>query len=133
MPIYPFERLVYPQKVGSPFVGTNPVKGPGGIGEPIERAQGEKIEGGGTGRKRAKRNVDSEATINPGVDRSTPAPIAPTAAYSQYSSVQQSPPKSHMQDDARDRTMLAAAGALTVPPIVDKLPPETSGCLVRVL
>jgi chromatin structure-remodeling complex subunit RSC1/2 len=133
MPIYPFERLVYPPKAGSPFVGTNPAKGPGGIGEPIERAQGEKIEGGGTGRKRAKRNVDSEATTNTGVDRSTPAPVTSTAAYLQYTSVQQSPAKSHTQEDARDRTMLAAAGTLTVPPIVDKLPPETSGCLVVIL
>jgi chromatin structure-remodeling complex subunit RSC1/2 len=130
MPIYPFERLVYPQKIGSPFVGTNAVKGPGGIGEPIERAQGEKIEGGGTGRKKAKRNIESEAMTNSGVDRNTPAPIASTAAYSQLSSVQHSPPKSHTQEDARDRTMLAAAGTLTVPPIVDKLPSETSRCFV---
>ncbi|OJA10610.1 hypothetical protein AZE42_09931 [Rhizopogon vesiculosus] len=126
MPIYPFERLVYPPKVASPFVGTNAVKGPGGIGEPMERAQGEKIEGGGTGRKRARRNVDSEATTTPGVDRNTPAPIPSTAAHSQYSSIQHSPPKSHTQEDARDRTMLAAAGTLTVPPIVDKLSPDTT-------
>ncbi|KAG2147502.1 hypothetical protein DEU56DRAFT_909485 [Suillus clintonianus] len=36
-----------------------------------------------------------------------------------------SPPKTHTHEDARDRTMLTAAGNLTVPPIVDKLPPET--------
>lgn len=37
-----------------------------------------------------------------------------------------SPPKTHTHEDNRDRTMLTAAGNLTVPPIVDKLPPETS-------
>ncbi|KAG1746902.1 hypothetical protein EDB19DRAFT_1688275 [Suillus lakei] len=37
-----------------------------------------------------------------------------------------SPPKTHTHEDARDRTMLTAAGNLTVPPIVDKLPPETT-------
>jgi chromatin structure-remodeling complex subunit RSC1/2 len=37
-----------------------------------------------------------------------------------------SPPKTHTHEDNRDRTMLTAAGNLTVPPIVDKLPPETT-------
>ncbi|KAG1741799.1 uncharacterized protein EDB91DRAFT_315460 [Suillus paluster] len=37
-----------------------------------------------------------------------------------------SPPKTHAHEDARDRTMLTAAGTLTVPPIVDKLPPDTT-------
>ncbi|KAG1814375.1 uncharacterized protein BJ212DRAFT_1482112 [Suillus subaureus] len=36
-----------------------------------------------------------------------------------------SPPKTHTHEDNRDRTMLTAAGNLTVPPIDDKLPPET--------
>lgn len=61
MPIYPFERTVYPRRFPSPFVSPTPgvnMKGvPGGIGDVIERGEGEKMEGGGIGRKRQKRNA----------------------------------------------------------------------------
>jgi chromatin structure-remodeling complex subunit RSC1/2 len=60
MPVYPFERLVYPRRLSSPFVARNGVpraKGPGGLGDPIERAEGERTEGGGTGRKRARKGA----------------------------------------------------------------------------
>lgn len=61
MPIYPFERTVFPRRFGSPFLlkdrnSRSTAKFPGGIGESVERLDGEKIEGGGTGRKRPRRN-----------------------------------------------------------------------------
>lgn len=139
MPIYAFERLVYPPKVGSPFVGgKNTVKGPGGIGEPVERAEGEKIEGGGTGRKRAKRNnaATAEGTAVAGTSSSATL-IRPAATlagtsntlpsyYSQQAGQAQKAHGAATGTDAKDRTMLTAAGNLSVPPVVDKLPPETT-------
>ncbi|KAH7884088.1 hypothetical protein F5I97DRAFT_1813837 [Phlebopus sp. FC_14] len=131
MPIYAFERLVYPTKSGSPFVGKGALKGPGGIGEPIERAEGEKIEGGGTGRKRVKRNLGSEA--GPSSTATKPSAGALAVSGSIPAHYQHPPPqappgsKSHSSSgDTKDRTMLTAAGNLTVPPIVDKLPAETT-------
>ncbi|KAH7909756.1 hypothetical protein BJ138DRAFT_1154503 [Hygrophoropsis aurantiaca] len=128
MPIYAFERSVYPIKVASPFVGKGAVKGPGGIGEPIEKADGDKIEGSSTGRKRTKRNLAPAGTgkIMPA---STPAAAAPAPPYFQYPPSQ---PQLQTQrphggtEDTRDRTMLTAAGNLSVKPIIDKLPAETA-------
>jgi len=147
MPIYMFERLVYPPKVPSPFVGKGPVKGPGGIGEPILRAEGEKIEGGGTGRKRPRRNnnnnsaaavAESSTSIAAAIAPATPARpgMGATSSANIPPYYQQQPLKPHAttaaaantntSPDTKDRSMLTAAGNLTVPPIVDKLPPETS-------
>ena len=64
MPIYPFERAVFPRRFASPFVAGGLVKAPGGIGDTIEKPEGEKIEGGGTGRKRSKRNLAATSTEN---------------------------------------------------------------------
>jgi chromatin structure-remodeling complex subunit RSC1/2 len=64
MPIYPFERMVYPRRFPSPFVrgrGVPVPRGPGGIGDAIERAEGERTEGGGTGRKRARKGGATSA------------------------------------------------------------------------
>ncbi|KAI0294782.1 hypothetical protein BC826DRAFT_909647 [Russula brevipes] len=46
MPIYPFERMVFPRRFGSPFLKGARVRGPGGIGESVDRAEGERIEAG---------------------------------------------------------------------------------------
>lgn len=139
MPIYAFERLVYPPKVASPFVGKNAVKGPGGIGEPVEKAEGEKIEGGGTGRKRTKRNNPATAEGNSsstaaiaGATSSSATLARPAAVPPYYSQTQQQAAQTQKAHgaatgtDAKDRTMLTAAGNLSVPPVVDKLPPETT-------
>ncbi|KAH7925669.1 hypothetical protein BV22DRAFT_416009 [Leucogyrophana mollusca] len=107
MPIYAFERSVYPMKTTSPFIGKGAVKGPGGIGEPIEKAEGEKIEGGGTGRKRARRNAAGAASTSKTLPLQTHRPHGGT-------------------EDTKDRTMLTAAGNLSVKPIIDKLPAETA-------
>jgi len=55
MPVYPFEWVVFPRRVGSPFLGkraTGPVtgvKGPGGVGGGVEGGDGEKGLGEGVG------------------------------------------------------------------------------------
>ncbi|KIK92078.1 hypothetical protein PAXRUDRAFT_830304 [Paxillus rubicundulus Ve08.2h10] len=132
MPIYPFERLVYPTKTGSPFVGKGAVKGPGGIGEPIERADGDKIEGGGTGRKRAKRNPGPDAgpsaTLTKATMTGTAVASGSTPTYYQpaLQQTEQTQKPYSGSGDTKDRSMLTAAGNLTVPPLVEKLPAETT-------
>jgi chromatin structure-remodeling complex subunit RSC1/2 len=135
MPIYGFEKVVYPGKVPSPFVGVSAgaVKGPGGIGEPLEKTEGEKTEGGGTGRKRTRRNPgtveagSSTAMIKtlmtgtvPATPQTTPG-LVPVQAYAAPAAG-----AGGGSGDTKDRSMLTAAGTLSLPPIVDKLPPETS-------
>lgn len=62
MPIYPFEKVVFPRRFASPFLVHPGLKAPGGIGDMLERGEGEKIEGGGIGRKRQRRGVVGVAT-----------------------------------------------------------------------
>ena len=142
MPIYGFEKVVYPGKVPSPFVGVGAgvVKGPGGIGEPLEKAEGEKTEGGGTGRKRTRRNPGTAdagsgtalvKTLMTGTVPATPqtAPgLVPVQAYAATAAS-----AGGGSGDTKDRSMLTAAGTLSLPPIVDKLPPETSCVSVLLL
>ena len=113
MPIDAFERLVYPGKVTSPFVG-GAVKGPGGIGEPLDKGE-DKTEG----RKRTRRQAAAAEGASAAVPK-TPAAQPVVKAHA-------ATPTAAGTGDTKDRTMLTAAGTLTVPPIVDKLPPETSG------
>lgn len=132
MPIYGFERVVYPVKVSSPFVG-GVVKGPGGIGEPLEKAEGEKTEGGGTGRKRTRRHPGGDAGVAKTVTATAPTTtttttpaVVPAQATKAYAATGGS-------GDTKDRSMVTAAGTLSVPPIVDKLPAETSACVLSFL
>ncbi|KAG8220643.1 hypothetical protein J3R82DRAFT_2911 [Butyriboletus roseoflavus] len=135
MPIYGFERMVYPAKVPSPFVSaTGVVKGPGGIGEPLEKAEGEKNEGGGTGRKRARRNqgTGTEAGSSTALTKMAMTALqmpmqTPGPAHAQVPKAYAAPAAGGSgSGDTKDRSMLTAAGTLTVAPIVDKLSPETT-------
>ena len=139
MPIDAFERVVNPAKVPSPFVHGGGGKGPGGIGEPVERAAGERVEGGGAGRKRTRRQVAegvqkaATGVVQAGskytAPAGTPAPGAVAAAVAGGTATATATGSGTGTGDTKDRTMLTAAGTLSVPPIVDKLPPETSACL----
>jgi hypothetical protein len=147
MPIYPFERMVYPRRYPSPFVKGRGIRGTGGIGDSIERSEGEKIEGGGTGRKRTRKNGSGTSTVTdiygptkgPYVgpahyirlqqqeqrqSTGAQAPLYPTPAVPM---IQQSqiPPQPTVQED---RSILQAAGgpAMAVHAHFDKMPPETS-------
>ncbi|GBE78547.1 hypothetical protein SCP_0114360 [Sparassis crispa] len=134
MPIYPFERTVFPRRFASPFVSGKNVKGPGGIGDVIERVEGEKIEGGGTGRKRPRRaaaattagssRTEHTDRVGPSkglyVGASTGAPAA-QVPY-QYAQTTQYP-RPH------DRTVVTAAGGLANLGgniSTERLPPETA-------
>jgi len=142
MPIFGFERVVYPGKVPSPFVG-GVVKGPGGIGEPLEKGEGEKTEGGGTGRKRPRRNAGTsgagavEAVTKtmltiPATPQTTLGLAAAQAPKAGYAITAAAPTGGGGSGDTKDRSMLTAAGTLSLPPIVDKLSPETS-CVFSLL
>ncbi|KAH9920304.1 uncharacterized protein B0H18DRAFT_1024740 [Fomitopsis serialis] len=125
MPIYPFERSVFPRRFNSPFL-TGRVKGPGGIAEAVEKAEGERIEGGGTGRKRPKRSAGATSTPSrtEQTDRAGPskglfvatpvAPSGPSTSTYQYPQSAQNPRDPSTQETT-DRSILTS-----------KLPSETA-------
>ena len=139
MPIYPFERPVFPRRFASPFVSGKPIKAPGGIGDAIERPEGEKLEGGGIGRKRARKNttgaaggrVDSTDRVGQSKGLYVGPPIqgssAPTTTYP-YQGVQQPqyPRGEGQQRPLVDRSIVTAAGVTVgTNALVERLPPET--------
>lgn len=138
MAIHPFERIVWPRKLGSPFL--KGVKGPGGIGESVERAEGEKIYGGGTGRKRPRRAVaptsmTTQVSVSKPSNAATPNPTTTSATVSQQpqpAPLQIQPPSSQQlatqQKRIDDRTIITAAGgisALGPSPLTETLSPQT--------
>lgn len=62
MPIYPFEAPVFPKRYPSPFLTGG--RGTGGLGESMEKAEGDKHEGGGIGRKRPRKGAGGTTTVN---------------------------------------------------------------------
>lgn len=144
MPIYPFERNVFPRRFPSPFLSGKIIKAPGGIGDVVERAEGEKIEGGGTGRKRPKRTAAATATAIrfEQTDRSGPSkglyvgsttaqPVASTSSY-QYPPTAQTQYAQSGATSLRgtgERSIVTAAGTNLGSNIVtEKLPSETGIC-----
>lgn len=147
MPVYPFERMVYPRRYPSPFVKGRSIRGPGGIGDSIERGEGEKIEGGGTGRKRTRKNGSGTSTVTD-IYGPTKGPYVGPAHYirlqqqeqRQSAGMQAQPyptpaaptmqqPQVPLQPPVQeDRSILQAAGgpAMAVHAHFDKMPPETS-------
>ncbi|KAI0932780.1 hypothetical protein AcV5_004095 [Taiwanofungus camphoratus] len=146
MPIYPFERMIFPRRFASPFVAGKNVKGPGGIGDVIEKAEGERIEGGGTGRKRPRRNATGAGTSTQSrsehTDRSGPSKglyvgpptgAQPTATSSSYqyappTQIQHIRPQSTQLQGSGDRTIITAAGGANLNNnfMTEKLPAETA-------
>lgn len=129
MPIYPFERTVFPRRFGSPFIVSNlkvgPVKGPGGIGHSVERVEGENAD---AGRKRPRRTAGGDGPskglyVGPGAQGgggvTTPAyPLAQQQMQYQHRS------STHIED----RSIVSAAGGMAVlggHAHVEKLPSET--------
>ncbi|KAF9482362.1 hypothetical protein BDN70DRAFT_436154 [Pholiota conissans] len=128
MPIYPFERTVYPVRLPSPFLvkgsaGKPAVKGPGGI---ISGAS-DQVEGPGDGDR--KRSTRSEAAAPPARTTSS-APIAPIPA-TPYQAPQPTYIQPYLPQRASgpDRSVVSAAGGLAAiggPAQVEKLAPETA-------
>ncbi|KZS91702.1 hypothetical protein SISNIDRAFT_413701 [Sistotremastrum niveocremeum HHB9708] len=138
MPTYPFERTVYPTRHSSPFL--KGIKGPGGLGDSVERADGEKIEGGGTGRKRLRRPAEKlSSTTAVGQTRGLFAgsyeatASTSNATSSHYPSYNDKPPypstsSSHKKTE-EDRSVVTAAGgvaSLQGTASIQKLPAETA-------
>jgi chromatin structure-remodeling complex subunit RSC1/2 len=139
MPIYPFERPVFPRRFASPFVTGKPIKAPGGIGDAIERPEGEKLEGGGIGRKRTRKNAaGSRIDVTDRVGQSKgvyvgPPVQSPTTGATGYQYQGAQPPQygraaMGQQRSIVDRSIMTAAGgaaALGANAITERLPPET--------
>ena len=147
MPIYPFERTVFPRRFPSPFISKpkgsvwRNVKFPGGIGESVEKGEGERVEGGGTGRKRPRKSAPgtpmTRGNVNDvGQSRGlyVGTAVAPAAAAVQpgYQNPIYGPGQPHVQPilpqrRAEDRSIITAAGGpgILANASVEKLPPET--------
>lgn len=143
MPIYPFERLVYPRRHASPFVRSKAIRGPGGIGDSVERAEGEKIEGGGTGRKRARKGGaglssatdlygPSKGLYVGGQSQAPPHAMSTSAHHSHQlppppQGAPYAPQQGVLPPRLDDRSILQAAGGAAVAgsAVLERLPPET--------
>ena len=134
MPIYPFERTVFPRRFGSPFIGKNALKGPGGIGHSVERVEGEQVEGG-TGRKRPRRTAGGDGPskglyVGPGTQGGmNPAEGNPSSMHPfQYHLPQQMQPHHRPPLAIEDRSIISAAGGMALlggHAHIEKLPSET--------
>lgn len=62
MPIHPFEAPVFPRRFPSPFLAGG--RGTGGLGDSVEKAEGDRHEGGGIGRKRPRKGASGTTTVN---------------------------------------------------------------------
>ncbi|GJJ09395.1 hypothetical protein Clacol_003617 [Clathrus columnatus] len=123
MPIYPFERIIYPKFVQSPFL--NGVKGPGQLteGNP-EKPELDRPNSDNTFRRRTRKSTQNTASVNAtsGVngDIQTNEPNPIVSAYPAPATGQTIAGSNQL----KDRSIIAVAG--TNPNItVEVLPPET--------
>ncbi|KAH8984669.1 hypothetical protein EDB86DRAFT_2962234 [Lactarius hatsudake] len=114
MPIYPFERMVFPTSLRPVLsLRVRAIRGPGGIGESIDRAEGERIEGGGTGRKRTRKAGAPTDISGPskglyvGVGPASVPGATPQATV-------YSPQPASVQPRTEDRSIVTAAGGAAV-------------------
>ncbi|KAL0067984.1 hypothetical protein AAF712_004887 [Marasmius tenuissimus] len=133
MPIYPFERAVYPSRLASPFLSPGKgSKGPGGLLElPADPGEAEIGDSSGKRSRRPLGDTGHSKALNLSAQ-----PVAPATAQhyvqpvfnqtAQYNQPPKPPPTN--SKPAIDRTVLTAAGgsALGNNVSVKKLPPETT-------
>ena len=142
MPIFPFEAPVFPKRFPSPFLSGG--RGTGGLGESVEKAEGDKHEGGGIGRKRPRKGAGGTTAVSQtdyagpsrGVYVGPPTPVTTgpgstsllsvplTATTSTSTPVYQYQPSLSAQPQrtvssqggkaSEDRSMLGAVGGLSV-------------------
>ena len=138
MPIYPFERTVYPSRLASPFLSAGKsAKGPGGLLD-VPAELGETEGGGDPSGKRTRRPL-GDTGHSKALNLNAPQPVVPTSTqhhlqptFNQTTQYYQPPkPSPTNSKPAVDRTVLTAAGGSTLGHNVNvkKLPPETSGWL----
>ncbi|KIM81769.1 hypothetical protein PILCRDRAFT_821115 [Piloderma croceum F 1598] len=137
MPIYPFERTVFPRRFASPFIGKGAIKGPGGIGHSVERVEGETVDAG-TGRKRPRRTAGGDGPskglyVGLGTQGSiTTAGGNPSSAQPfQYQASHLSLPLQphRVPPVVEDRSIVSAAGGIALlggHAHIEKLPSETA-------
>ncbi|TFK47979.1 hypothetical protein OE88DRAFT_1635762 [Heliocybe sulcata] len=139
MPIYPFERTVFPRRFGSPFLlKGKPIKGPGGIGEPLVKQQD--ADKPDTPGKRPRRtgthSIVDQTGPNKGLYVGTPgaqpSTVGTSTSHSHY------PPSQQVQlpqlpvppaRPSEDRSIVTAAGGwanLANNAVAEKIPPETA-------
>ena len=153
MPIHSFEKVVWPKKVGSPFLAGRggAVKGPGGI---VNVPAGHGVDGGGDGdsaRKKLRSDGNPARTQQQQQQQSQPppppatttviAPPQPTLAvqsqnpyqqlqqpYIQQQQIITQPQTQRPTIIGSDRSVISAAGGIAAiggPSHVEKLPAET--------
>ncbi|KIM39044.1 hypothetical protein M413DRAFT_447403 [Hebeloma cylindrosporum] len=131
MPIYPFERTVYPVKLPSPFLvkGTSTkaaVKGPGGL---ITGTNNEQAEGPQEGRRHhhaARQEAPSRAASS--APQSQLAVPSATGHYPHFTAYVPQQPLQVGRVAGPDRSVVSSAGGVAAiggPAQVEKLPPET--------
>ncbi|KAM6497751.1 hypothetical protein JOM56_005699 [Amanita muscaria] len=124
MPIYPFERTVFPRRFPSPFLGKGKgaLKVPGGILDTTDSAEAEKPKKQRKGTTDNGPNKGIYVGANAGQATSTPTT---TQQYAQAQAQQQ---QSFLQrSTVSDRSVITAAGGVAVlgNEQVERLPPET--------
>ena len=129
MPIYLFERTVFPRRFGSPFIGKGALKGPGRIGDSlVEKTVTDTGDKADINRKRSRRNAGGENGPGAQTGASTPT-TQPQSAYPYPYQLQQVAQQIlHHRAVPEDRSIVSAAGgmvALAGIGHVEKLPPET--------
>ena len=152
MPIYPFEAPVFPRRYPSPFLAGG--RGMGGLGESVEKAEGDKhvvgLGGSGRGKRRlgplpsARRITLGRVGVGPPTSATATSllniPLTATTSTATGSTpvYQYQPPlttqlqrtvSSQGGKANEDRSMLSAVGGLNAVGsqnvILEKLPPET--------
>ncbi|KAF8628527.1 hypothetical protein AX15_003840 [Amanita polypyramis BW_CC] len=123
MPIYPFERTVFPRRFPSPFLnkGKGAIKAPGGIIEPSDTTEGDKTK---KQRKGAADNGPNKGIyVGGNAQPAISTPVTSTQYYQPHPPQQQAIPQ---RANMSDRSVVTAAG-VAVPghEQVERLPPET--------
>jgi chromatin structure-remodeling complex subunit RSC1/2 len=143
MPIYSFEKVVWPKKAGSPFLAGRggAVKGPGGI---VNVSAGHGVDGGGDGDS-ARKKLRSDGNPGRTQQQSQPPPLPPATTtgiappqtalavpsqnpYQQLQQPYMQPQTQRPTIIGSDRSVISAAGGIAAiggPSHVEKLPAET--------
>ncbi|PPQ69200.1 hypothetical protein CVT26_003640 [Gymnopilus dilepis] len=137
MPIYPFERTVYPVRHPSPFLGKSAggkgaVKGPGGIiSTPADQQTSQNDAAGGGGdtglMERSSSTKPNGTTARTAV--TTAAAARYSSPYQQLQATYSQPQVSQQRPTGPDRSVVSAAGGVAAiggAAQVEKLPPETA-------
>ena len=154
MPVYPFEKIIWPKKVGSPFLvgrgGSKGVKGPGGI---VNVPVGNGVNGAGGDGDNTRKKLRSPGRIQQQQQQTPPQPPAATTAMATLQTAhaaQSQNPYQHFQQPymqqqqqivnpsqpqtqrsatlSPDRSIITAAGGINAiggPSQVEKLPADT--------